>query len=56
MTKPLPRAEIDVHLGSLGLTRAEGRAETAPRADAEVDTTLAQRLGQQSIFFNNLCR
>ena len=46
MTKPLPRAEIDGHLGRLGLTRAEGRAETAPRADAEVDTTLARRLGQ----------
>ncbi len=46
MTKPLPRAEIDGHLGRLGLTRATGRAETAPRADAEVDTTLARRLGQ----------
>jgi hypothetical protein len=44
MTKPLPRAEIDGHLGRLGLTRATGRAETAPRADAEVDTTLARRL------------
>ncbi len=46
MTKPLARAEIDTHLGRLGLSRATGRAETAPRADAEVDTTLARRLGQ----------
>jgi hypothetical protein len=46
MTKPLPRSEIDGHLGRLGLSRATGRAETAPRADAEVDTTLARRLGQ----------
>ena len=44
MTKPLPRAEIDAHLGRLGLSRAEGRAETAPRADAAIDTTLADRL------------
>ncbi len=43
MTKPLPRAEIDGHLKRLGLSRATGRAETAPRADAEVDTTLADR-------------
>ena len=42
MTKPLARAEIDGHLARLGLSRATGRAETAPRADAEVDTTLAQ--------------
>ena len=41
MTKPLPRAEIDGHLARLGLSRCTGRAETAPRADAEVDTTLA---------------
>jgi hypothetical protein len=40
MTKPLPRAEIDGHLTRLGLSRAKGRAETAPRADAEVDKTL----------------
>jgi hypothetical protein len=40
MTKPLPRAEIDGHLTRLGLSRAAGRAETAPRADAEVDKTL----------------
>ena len=46
MKKPLARAEIDTHLGRLGLSRATGRAETAPRADAEVDTTLARRLGQ----------
>ncbi len=45
MTKPLPRAEIDGHLARLGLSRATGRAETAPRADAEVDTTLAQHYG-----------
>ena len=43
MTKPLPRGEIDGHLERLGLSRATGRAETAPRADAEVDTTLADR-------------
>jgi hypothetical protein len=43
MTKPLPRAEIDGHLERLGLSRATGRAETAPVADAEVDTTLADR-------------
>ncbi len=42
MTKPLARAEIDGHLARLGLSRATGRAETAPRADAEVDTTLAR--------------
>jgi hypothetical protein len=49
MTKPLPRAEIDAHLGRLGLSRATGRAETAPRADAAVDTSLADRLaGQRS--------
>jgi hypothetical protein len=41
LTKPLPRTEIDGHLRRLGLSRATGRAETAPRADAEVDTTLA---------------
>jgi hypothetical protein len=45
MTKPLARAEIDGHLGRLGLSRAAGRAETAPRADAEVDSTLARRQG-----------
>ena len=43
MTKPLARAEIDGHLGRLGLSRATGRAETAPRADAAGDTTLAAR-------------
>ena len=43
MTKPLARTEIDGHLERLGLRRATGRAETAPRADAEVDTTLATR-------------
>ena len=43
MTKPLARTEIDGHLGRLGLSRATGRAETAPRADASVDTTLADR-------------
>ncbi len=47
MTKPLPRAEIDAHLGRLGLSRATGWAETAPRADAGVDTTLADRLSTQ---------
>ncbi len=47
LTKPLPRAEIDGHLQRLGLSRATGRAETAPRADADVDTTLADcRAGQ----------
>ena len=45
MTKPLARAEIDGHLGRLGITRATGRAETAPQADAEVDTTLANYRG-----------
>ena len=45
MTNPLARAEIDGHLGRLGLRRAAGRAETAPRADAEVDTTLARHGG-----------
>jgi hypothetical protein len=44
MTKPLARTEIDGHLGRLGLSRATGRAETAPRADALVDTTLADRM------------
>ena len=43
MTKPLARTEIDGHLERLGLSRATGRSETAPRADAEVDTTLADR-------------
>jgi hypothetical protein len=47
MTKPLARAEIDGHLARLGLSRAAGRAETAPRADAVVDTTLAERLARQ---------
>jgi hypothetical protein len=47
MTKPLPRSEIDAHLGRLGLSRATGRAETAPRADANVDTTLADRGASQ---------
>ena len=44
LTKPLSRPEIDKHLGSLGLSRATGRAETAPQADAGVDTTLADAL------------
>jgi hypothetical protein len=48
MTKPLPRAEIDGHLERLGLSRATGRAETAPRAAAEVDTTLADRARRQA--------
>jgi hypothetical protein len=47
MTKPLPRSEIDGHLGRLGLSRASGRAETAPRADAAVDTTLADHGARQ---------
>jgi hypothetical protein len=47
MTKPLARAEIDGHLARLGLSRATGRAATAPRADAAVDTTLAERLARQ---------
>jgi hypothetical protein len=47
MTKPLPRVEIDSHLERLGLSRATGRAETAPRADAEVDTTLADRIARR---------
>ncbi len=46
LTKPLPRAEIDSHLRRLGLSRATGRAETAPRADASVDTTLADRVAK----------
>ncbi len=41
LTKPLPRTEIDGHLRRLGLSRATGRAATAPHADADVDTTLA---------------
>ena len=45
MTKPLARSEIDGHLERLGLSRATGRAETAPLADAEVDTTLANYKG-----------
>ncbi len=47
MTKPLARTEIDGYLGRLGLSRATGRAETAPRADALVDTTLADRGASQ---------
>jgi hypothetical protein len=47
MTKPLARTEVDGHLGRLGLSRATGRAETAPRADASVDTTLADRLARR---------
>ena len=47
MTKPLPRHEIDAHLGRLGLSRATGRAGTAPQADAGVDTTLADRGARQ---------
>ena len=41
LTKPLPRTETDGHLRRLGLSRATGRAATAPHADAGVDTTLA---------------
>ena len=48
MTKPLARTEIDGHLVRLGLSRATGRAETAPQADAGVDTTLADRSASQS--------
>jgi hypothetical protein len=49
MTKPLARTEIDGHLERLGLSRATGRAETAPRADAGVDTTLADcRVGPRA--------
>jgi hypothetical protein len=49
LTKPLPRVEIDGHLERLGLSRATGRAETAPRADADVDTTLvACRVGPRA--------
>jgi hypothetical protein len=44
MTKPLARTEVDGHLQRLGLSRATGRAATAPQADASVDTTLADRL------------
>ena len=44
LTKPLSRAEIDGHLTRLGLSRATGRAESAPQADAAVDTTLARSL------------
>ena len=43
LTKPLARSEIDGHLRRLGLSRATGRAETAPQADSAVDTTLADR-------------
>ncbi len=42
LTKPLSRVEIDGHLTRLGLSRPTGRAETAPQADARVDTTLAE--------------
>ncbi len=43
LTKPLSRVEIDGHLTRLGLSRATGRrAESAPQADAGVDTTLAE--------------
>jgi hypothetical protein len=47
MTKPLARAEIDGHLGRLGLRRTAGRAASAPTADAKVDDTLARRLAEQ---------
>ena len=47
MTKPLARTEIDGHLARLGLSRATGRAESAPQADAGIDTTLADRLASQ---------
>jgi hypothetical protein len=49
LTKPLARAEIDGHLARLGLSRASGRAETAPQADAGVDTTLAHRAAKQRV-------
>jgi len=49
LTKPLARAEIDGHLARLGLSRASGRAETAPQADAGVDTTLANRAAKQRV-------
>ena len=45
MTEASASAEIDGQLGRLGLSRATGRAETAPVADAEVDTTLANHRG-----------
>ncbi len=49
LTKPLPLVEIDGHLERLGLSRATGRAETAPRADTEVDTTLVScRAGRRA--------
>jgi hypothetical protein len=48
MTKPLARTELDGHLERLGLSRATGRAETAPRADASVDTTLADRMAPRA--------
>jgi hypothetical protein len=49
LTKPLARAEIDGHLARLGLSRAAGRAATAPAADAAVDTTLAERSARQPL-------
>ena len=47
MTKPLARREIDGHLGRLGLSREDGRAESAPQADAAVDEALARCLAER---------
>ena len=43
MTKPLARTEIHGHLARPRLSRATRRSETAPRAAAEVATTMADR-------------
>ena len=47
MTKPLPRSEIVPHLWRLVLSRSTGWAETAPRAHAGVDNSLAYDLARQ---------
>jgi hypothetical protein len=41
LTKPLGRVVLDGHLGRLQLRRMTGRAESAPAASTDVDTTLA---------------
>ena len=43
LTKALVRADIDRHLGAVGLQRCEGRAASAPRLTTEV----VQNLGDQ---------
>jgi hypothetical protein len=46
LTKPLGRVVLDGHLDRLQLRRMTGRAESAPAASTDVDTTLAAQAGR----------